>query len=284
MDESQILTEGFLEELKGFGINIGIEDIHWRCSFSQGDGLSFDIKGMDLEEIIAWLKAEISSLELEDIKQEKDPKQNSTLSQVRSLLNTTNVINKLGVVTDFQLFTSLNGFATYYCHEKTRDIDFRYSLELNSAQLEEKLDTEIEKHFDNIREYFKNWYIDWCKKSAQIVYDYIEESDESNETEEEIVKTGVRIEPTESTMAKYLVINMYDLTFVRQIETDIPEDTIHNMDRDELEETFELDEDEDMFTPDVLKLRVAELQRLLDMDKFETIETHLLADCEDHND
>lgn len=269
MDESQLLTEGFLEELNGFGISIDTEDIHWRCSFSQGDGLSFDIKGMDLEEIIAWLKAEIASLELEDIKQEKDPKQNKTLSQVRSLLNTTNVINKWGVVTDFQLFTSLNGFATCYCHEKTRDIDFTYSLELNSAQLEEKLDMEIEKHFDNIREYFKNWYIEWCKKSAQIVYDYLAEEDG-----EEIV------EVEESTMTKYLVINMFDLTFIKQIETDIPEDKIHNMDRDELEGIFELDDNEDIFTSDQLKLKIAELQRLLDIDKFKTQDTYLLADYE----
>lgn len=81
-------------------------------------------------------------------------------------------------------------------------------------------------------------------------------------------------------MTKYLVINMFDLTFIKQIETDIPEDKIHNMDRDELEGTFELDDNEDLFTSDQLKLKITELQRLLDIDKFKTEDTYLLADYE----
>lgn len=272
MDESQLLTEGFLEELNGFGISIDTEDIHWRCSFSQGDGLSFDIKNMNLTEVILWLKAVIASLESEEIRQEKDPKQNGgtpEISYARTLLQTLEEIRDLDILTNFELYTSLNGFATYYCHEKTRDINIDYSYDLTPKQLDAKLDTNIDKHFDDIREYFKNWYIEWCKKSAQIVYDYIAEEDG-----EEIIETE------ESIMTKYLVINMFDLTFIKQIETDIPEDTIHNMDRDELEGTFELDDNEDLFTSDQLKLKIAELQRLLDIDKFKTEDTYLLADYE----
>ena len=252
MDESQLLTEGFLEELNGFGISIDTEDIHWRCSFSQGDGLSFDIKNMNLTEVILWLKAVIASLESEEIRQEKDPKQNGgtpEISYARTLLQTLEEIRDLDILTNFELYTSLNGFATYYCHEKTRDINIDYSYDLTPKQLDAKLDTNIDKHFDDIREYFKNWYIEWCKKSAQIVYDYIAEEDG-----EEIIETE------ESIMTKYLVINMFDLTFIKQIETDIPEDKIHNMDRDELEGTFELDDNEDLFTSDQLKLKIAELQ------------------------
>ena len=272
MDESYLLNEGFLEELKGFGIDIDTKDIHWRCSFSQGDGLSFDIKNMNLIELITWLKAVIASLESEEVQQEKDPKQNGGMlgiSYVRALLQTTEEIRDMFVLTNFRLYTSLNRFATHYCHEKTRDINIDYTYELTPAQLGTKLDNNLDKHFDNIREYFKNWYIELCKKSAQIVYDYLAEEDG-----EEIVETE------ESTMTKYLVINMFDLTFVRQIETDIPDDTIHNMDRDELEGTFNLDDNEDLFTPDQLKLKIAELQRLLDMDKFKTEDTYLLADYE----
>ena len=209
MDESYLLTEGFLEELKGFGIVIDTKDIHWRCSFSQGDGLSFDIKNMNLIELITWLKAAIASLESEEVQQEKDPKQNGGMlgiSYVRALLQTTEEIRDMFVLTNFRLYTSLNGFATHYCHEKTRDINIDYTYVLTPAQLGTKLDNNLDKHFDNIREYFKNWYIEWCKKSAQIVYDYIAEEDG-----EEIVETE------ESTMTKYLVINIYDLTFVRQI-------------------------------------------------------------------
>lgn len=73
------------------------------------------------------------------------------------------------------------------------------------------------------------------------------------------------IEVEESMMTKYLVINIYDLTFVRQIETDIPDDTIHNMDRDELEGTFDLDDNEELFTPNQLRTKITELQRLLDI-------------------
>ena len=272
MDESQLLTEGFLEELNGFGISIDTEDIHWRCSFSQGDGLSFDIKNMNLTEVILWLKAVIASLESEEIRQEKDPKQNGgtpEISYARTLLQTLEEIRDLDILTNFELYTSLNGFATYYCHEKTRDINIDYAYDLTPAQLDAKLDNKLDKHFDDIREYFKNWYIEWCKKSAQIVYDYIAEEDG-----EEIIETE------ESIMTKYLVINMFDLTFIKQIETDIPEDTIHNMDRDELEGTFELDDNEDLFTSDQLKLKIAELQRLLDIDKFKTEDTYLLADYE----
>lgn len=272
MDESQLLTEGFLEELNIFGISIDTEDIHWRCSFSQGDGLSFDIKYMNLLELICWLKAVIDSLESEEVQREKDPKQNGGMlgiSYVRDLLQTTEKIRDMFVLTNFRLYTSLNRFATHYCHEKTRDINIDYSYDLTPKQLDAKLDTNIDKHFDDIREYFKNWYIEWCKKSAQIVYDYIAEEDG-----EEIV------EAEESTMTKYLVINMFDLTFIKQIETDIPYDTIHNMDRDELEGTFNLDDNEDLFTPDQLKLKIAELQRLLDIDKFKTEDTYLLADYE----
>lgn len=272
MDESQLLTEGFLEELNGFGISIDTEDIHWRCSFSQGDGLSFDIKNMNLTEVILWLKAVIASLESEEIRQEKDPKQNGgtpEISYARTLLQTLEEIRDLDILTNFELYTSLNGFATYYCHEKTRDINIDYSYDLTIEQLDQNPYNNIDKHFDDIRDYFKNWYIEWCKKSAQIVYDYIVEEDG-----EEIVETE------ESTMTKYLVINMFNLTFIKQIETDIPEDKIHNMDRDELEGTFELDDNEDLFTSDQLKLKIAELQRLLDIDKFKTEDTYLLADYE----
>ena len=272
MDESQLLTEGFLEELNGFGISIDTEDIHWRCSFSQGDGLSFDIKNMNLTEVILWLKAVIASLESEEIRQEKDPTQNGgtpEISYARTLLQTLEEIRDLDILTNFELYTSLNGFATYYCHEKTRDINIDYSYDLTIEQLDQNPYNNIDKHFDDIREYFKNWYIEWCKKSAQIVYDYIAEEDG-----EEIIETE------ESIMTKYLVINMFDLTFIKQIETDIPEDTIHNMDRDELEGTFELDDNEDLFTSDQLKLKIAELQRLLDIDKFKTEDTYLLADYE----
>ena len=272
MDESQLLTEGFLEELNIYGIGIDTEDIHWRCSFSQGDGLSFDIKNMNLTEVILWLKAVIASLESEEIRQEKDPKQNGgtpEISYARTLLQTLEEIRDLDILTNFELYTSLNGFATYYCHEKTRDINIDYSYDLTIEQLDQNPYNNIDKHFDDIREYFKNWYIEWCKKSAQIVYDYIAEEDG-----EEIIETE------ESIMTKYLVINMFDLTFIKQIETDIPEDTIHNMDRDELEGTFELDDNEDLFTSDQLKLKIAELQRLLDIDKFKTEDTYLLADYE----
>ena len=272
MDESQLLTEGFLEELNGFGISIDTEDIHWRCTYSQGDGLSFDIKNMNLSEVILWLKAVIVSLESEEIRQEKDPKQNGgtlEISYARTLLQTLEEIRDLDILTNFELYTSLNGFATYYCHEKTRDINIDYSYDLTIEQLDQNPYNNIDKHFDDIREYFKNWYIEWCKKSAQIVYDYIAEEDG-----EEIIETE------ESIMTKYLVINMFDLTFIKQIETDIPEDTIHNMDRDELEGTFELDDNEDLFTSDQLKLKIAELQRLLDIDKFKTEDTYLLADYE----
>ena len=271
MDESQLLTEGFLEELNIYGIGIDTEDIHWRCSFSQGDGLSFDIKNMNLTEVILWLKAVIASLESEEIRQEKDPKQNGgtpEISYARTLLQTLEEIRDLDILTNFELYTSLNGFATYYCHEKTRDINID-SYDLTIEQLDQNPYNNIDKHFDDIREYFKNWYIEWCKKSAQIVYDYIAEEDG-----EEIIETE------ESIMTKYLVINMFDLTFIKQIETDIPEDTIHNMDRDELEGTFELDDNEDLFTSDQLKLKIAELQRLLDIDKFKTEDTYLLADYE----
>ena len=269
MDEAQLLTEGFLEELNKFGIGIDTEDIHWRCSFSQGDGLSFDIKSMTLDEVITWLKAVITSLESEDVQQEKDPKQNGGMlgiSYVRALLQATEEIHNLGAVTNFRLFTSLNSFATHYCHEKTREININYTLDLTNEQWEKNLDTIVAKQFDEIEDYFKNWYVEWCKKSAQIVYDYISET-EGEESEE-------------SALTKYLVINMFDLTFVKQIETDIPEDTIHNMDRDELEGTFELDDNEDIFTSDILKLKIIELQRLLDIDKFKTQDTYLLADYE----
>ena len=272
MDDSEILTEGFLESLKIFGINIEDKDIHWRCSFSQGDGLSFDIKNMNLIEVITWLKAVITSLESEEIQQEKDPKQNSGMlgiSYARDLLQTTEEIRDLFVLTNFRLYTTLNSFATHYCHEKTREINIDYSFDLTEKQLEENLETNIDKHFESLEDYFKNWYIEWCKKSAQVVYDYLAEEDG-----EEIV------EKEESTMTKYLVINMFDLTFIKQIETDIPYETIQYMDKDELEGTFELNDDEDLFTKEQLKQKLAELQKLLDEDNFKTEDTYLLADYE----
>ena len=271
MDESYILTEGFLEELNSFGISIDTEDIHWRCSFSQGDGLCFDIKSMTMDEIITWLKAVIKSLVSEKIQQEKDPKQNGGIlgiEYVNQLLQVSQDINNLGVLNNFKLYTAENRFATHYCHEKTREIEIDYSFELTAKQYDEKMDHHIDNHIEHLKDYFKNWYIEWCKKSAQIVYDYLEE---------EIVETE---ETEESTMNKYLVINMFNLTFIKQIETDIPEDTINNMDRDELEGTFELGDDEDLFTPRLLREKLAELQRLLDEDKFKTDGTYLLADYE----
>ena len=272
MDDSEILTEGFLESLKIFGIDIEDKDIHWRCSFSQGDGLSFDIKNMNLIEVITWLKAVITSLESEEIQQEKDPKQNGGIlgiSYARDLLQTTEEIRDLFVLTNFRLYTTLNSFATHYYHEKTREINIDYSFDLTEKQLEENLETNIDKHFESLEDYFKNWYIEWCKKSAQVVYDYLAEEDG-----EEIV------EKEESTMTKYLVINMFDLTFIKQIETDIPYETIQYMDKDELEGTFELDDVEDLFTKDQLKQKLAELQKLLDEDNFKTEDTYLLADYE----
>lgn len=272
MDESQLLTEGFLEELNIYGIGIDTEDIHWRCSFSQGDGLSFDIKNMTLDEVITWLKAVLMNLESEEVQREKDPKQNGGMLGIRyvqQLLENTEKLKKLNVINDFRLYTSLNHFATYYCHEKTRDIN----IEFTYTDQDNSLGNTAEEHFELIKEYFKNWYIEWCKKSAQIVYDYLAEEDG-----EEIV------EVEESTMVKYLVINIYDLTFVRQIETDIPDDTIHNMDRDELEGTFDLDDNEELFTPNQLRTKITELQRLLDKSKFETEDTYLLADYEDNDD
>ena len=272
MDESQLLTEGFLEELNIYGIGIDTEDIHWRCSFSQGDGLSFDIKNMTLDEVITWLKAVLMNLESEEVQREKDPKQNGGILGIRyvqQLLENTEKLKKLNVINDFRLYTSLNHFATHYCHEKTRDIN----IEFTYTDQDNSLDNTAEDHFELIKEYFKNWYIEWCKKSAQIVYDYLAEEDG-----EEIV------EVEESTMVKYLVINIYDLTFVRQIETDIPDDTIRNMDRDELEGTFDLDDNEELFTPNQLRTKITELQRLLDKSKFKTEDTYLLADYEDYED
>ena len=271
MDDSQILTERFLEELNSFGIGIDTEDIHWRCSFSQGDGLCFDIKNMTLDEIITWLKAVIKSLASEEVQQEKDPKQNGGMlgiSYVRGLLKTAEEIKTLGVMTNFRLYTTKNIFATHYCHEKTREIEIDYSFDLTTKQYDEKMDHHIDNHFEHLKDYFKNWYIEWCKKSAQIVYDYLDEDGE------EIVETE------ESTMNKYLVIDMFHLTFIRQIETDIPEDTIYNMDRDELEGTFGLDDNEDLFSPKTLREKLEALQKLLDEDKFVTEDTYLLADYE----
>lgn len=272
MDDSQILTEGFLEELNSFGIGIDTEDIHWRCSFSQGDGLCFDIKNMTLDEIITWLKAVIKSLESEEVQQEKDPNQNGGMlgiSYVRTLLQMAEEIKTLGVMTNFRLYTTKNSFATHYCHEKTREIEIDYSFELTAKQLQKNLDNNIDNYFEQFRSYFKNWYIEWCKKSAQIVYDYLAEEDG-----EEIVETE------ESTMNKYLVIDMLHLTFIRQIETDIPEDTIYSMDRDELEGTFGLDDDEDLFSPKTLREKLDAFQKLLDEDNFVTEDTYLLADYE----
>lgn len=271
MDDSQILTEGFLEELNSFGIGIDTEDIHWRCSFSQGDGLCFDIKNMTLDEIITWLKAVIKSLESEEIQQEKDPKQNGGMlgiSYVNQLLQISQDLNNLGVLDNFRLYTTKNSFATHYCHEKTREIEIDYSFDLTTKQYDEKMDHHIDNHFEHLKDYFKNWYIEWCKKSAQIVYDYLDEDGE------EIVETE------ESTMNKYLVIDMFHLTFIRQIETDIPEDTIYSMDRDELEGTFGLDDNEDLFSPKTLREKLDALQKLLDEDKFVTEYTYLLADYE----
>lgn len=271
MDDSQILTEGFLEELNSFGIGIDTEDIHWRCSFSQGDGLCFDIKNMTLDEIITWLKAVIKSLASEEVQQEKDPKQNGGMlgiSYVNQLLQISQDLNNLGVLNNFRLYTTKNSFATHYCHEKTREIEIDYSFDLTAKQYDEKMDHHIDNHIEHLKDYFKNWYIEWCKKSAHIVYDYLDEDGE------EIVETE------ESTMNKYLVIDMFHLTFIRQIETDIPEDTIYNMDRDELEGTFGLDDNEDLFSPKTLREKLEALQKLLDEDKFVTEYTYLLADYE----
>ena len=54
------------------------------------------------------------------------------------------------------------------------------------------------------------------------------------------------------------------------------------MDRVELEGTFELDDNEDLFTPNQLRTKINELQRLLDKTKFKTEDIYLLADHEDN--
>lgn len=165
MDDSEILTEGFLESLKTFGINIEDKDIHWRGFGSQGDGLSFDFKieGLDA---INFLK-KINSLSHEEI----------------SLLFENNFIFEIGIK------THKNFFANNYCHSNTRDIEliveFLEELEYNE-QIQNKIFT-VEESIQSIQNEIKSWYVSICDDLYDKIYNaYLEfEEAENEEIEEE---------------------------------------------------------------------------------------------------
>jgi F0F1-type ATP synthase delta subunit len=81
------------------------------------------------------------------------------IEYVNQLLQVSQDINNLGVLNNFRLYTTKNSFATYYCHEKTREIEIDYSFELTAEQLQKNLDNNIDNYFEQFRSYFKNWYI-----------------------------------------------------------------------------------------------------------------------------
>lgn len=165
MDDSEILTEGFLESLKTFGIDIEDKDIHWRCSFSQGDGLCFDFKieGLDA---VNFLK-----------------KINSSCHEEISLLFENDFIFEIGIK------THKNFFANNYCHSNTRDIEliveFLEELEYNE-QIQNKIFT-VEESIQTIQNEIKSWYVSECDNLYGKIYNaYLEfEEAENEEVEEE---------------------------------------------------------------------------------------------------
>lgn len=164
MDDSEILTEGFLESLKTFGIDIEDKDIHWRCSFSQGDGLCFDFKieGLDA---VNFLK-KINSLCHEEI----------------SLLFENNFIFEIGIK------THKNFFGNNYCHSKTRDIELivEFSDELEySEQIQNKVFT-IEESIQSIQNEIKSWYVSECDNLYDEIYNAYLEFEEAENEEEDI--------------------------------------------------------------------------------------------------
>lgn len=84
-------------------------------------------------------------------------------------------------------------------------------------------------------------------------------------------------------MNKFLIIEMRDLSFIRQIETDLTEDEVNSMDRDDKETIFNLDEFEDIWTHETLAKRLSDLLELIEKekDKFSTEDTILKEDFED---
>ena len=164
MDDSELLTEGFLESLKTFGIDIEDKDIHWRGFGSQGDGLSFDFKIEGLD-VVNFLK-----------------KINSSCHEEISLLFENDFIFEI------EIKTYKNFFANNYCHSNTRDIELiiEFSDELEySEQIQNKVFT-VEESIKSIQNEIKSWYVSECDNLYDEIYEAYLEFEEAENEEEEV--------------------------------------------------------------------------------------------------
>ena len=138
------VLETWLMDLKLYGFEIKDNEIYFRLSYSQGDGASFDIKEVNVKQFLERI---------------------DKVSDFETFLYYEN----LGSFTP-TFYTSKNSFSTYYCHEKTRDLEYElichddfevepdYSkvvLEANTIfKLIEETRLEICKDiYNNLREY-----------------------------------------------------------------------------------------------------------------------------------
>lgn len=142
------LIEGFIEELKKYGLNLEVLDFHYRGFGSQGDGLSFDFKLNSIHNCNKFLK----SIEIE---------------------------NDLHLyeISDIVIFTFKNSFSTHYCHEKTRNIVVVITTEDDVSGLVENLEEEIER-----------WYYSKCQEFYKILEEHHNEVEVLNEEDEEEIE------------------------------------------------------------------------------------------------
>lgn len=146
------LYEGFLIDLKKYGIEIETKDIHWKGFGHQGDGLSFDFKLITLEESIKFLKA----IELDNVE------------------NIDYVINNH--FDAFDIYTTKNPFGNAYCHERTRTININHQY---------KTEQEWEIFINGANQFIGHWYIDKCQEYYQLLEDHYNEEREEDDDDVE---------------------------------------------------------------------------------------------------
>lgn len=136
MDVYDLVKEGFLEDLSKYNIEPLDDNIYWAHSYSQGDGLCFDFK-IDRNDSLEFLK----------------------------IIEFANIID-LYKFDNISIKTVRNSFATYYCHEKTRDIAVEIDTELDVKDL-----------ILLIESYVKNWYICKCQEFFEIIKEVVDEEE-----------------------------------------------------------------------------------------------------------
>lgn len=156
-DLNELILDLVLSETEDI-IELETEDIFWRHSYSQGDGMCFDFYVAQEAALILLLKTNIIN-------------------------NTQYDLLKLNLdIFEINIETKKNIFATHYCHNRTRNIDISIFLNEDTDDLNEIIEW---LHSDIVLNDLHEWYRNITENCFSKIVLFYEENKELEEDEDD---------------------------------------------------------------------------------------------------